>query len=138
TAAADAASLRSEGLEDYKAGRTDAALADFQAALSTAPGDAQTLMSEAAVLADLGRDDDALAAYASALESARAAADGPALLLAADVLSSRATLLARRGRAAEAASDLEDALRTAPPEWPRRADARRRLKALTRRSRRAP
>jgi Flp pilus assembly protein TadD len=130
--------LRRQGIEKYGAGQAQAALDDFQAALTTAPLDAQTLASKAAILSTLGRDDEALAAYASALESARSDADLSSLMLAADILSSRATIFARRKDIANAVADLEDALRTAPPEWPRRKDALRRLKALKLRLRRTP
>lgn len=96
---------RKRGLEDFAAGRKEAALADFRAALSSAPDDAQTLASEAAVLESLGRDEEALAAYGSAIEAARAPGAPPRLL--SDLLSSREDLrrrvearkaAARRGR----------------------------------------
>jgi tetratricopeptide (TPR) repeat protein len=136
TAASASDELRRQGIEKFGAGQAEAALADFRAALSSAPHDAQTLASEGAILTTLGRDDEALAAYASALGSARSVGDSPSLLLAADVLSSRAAILERRGLAADAASDLEDALRTAPSDWPRGDESRRRLKLLKARVRR--
>lgn len=130
TAAASADELRSRGMEEFAAGKNEAALADFQSALAAAPRDAQTLASEAAVLATLGRDEEALAADASALESARSSGGPASLMLAADVLSSRASILELRGQGRKAAADLEDALRSAPPDWPRRDEARKRLEAL--------
>ena len=94
TAASAADGLRNRGIEEFGAGKPEAALADFQAALSSSPRDAQTLASEAAVLASLGRDDDALAAYDSALAAARA--QGSPRRLVSDLLSSREETRRRR------------------------------------------
>ncbi len=133
--------LRRQGIEKYGAGQAQAALDDFQAALTTAPLDAQTLASKAAILSTLGRDDEALAAYASALESARADADSSSLLLAADILSSRARpslSAARTPRRRLLGTSRTFPCARRPPEWPRRKDARNRLKALKARARRVP
>lgn len=114
------------GLDLFAAGKPAAAAAAFETAIQRSSGPASTYMSLFVALDAAGRS--AGPALDKAIELARADAAAPAELLA-DALSSRASLRERADKAG-AREDLEEALVTAPLDWPRRAEAKRRLASL--------
>lgn len=119
---------RSKGAEEFLAGRHENALREFEAELARAPMDPAAHLSRAVALQALGRRDEALAAYERAVELSQGRGSDPEAL--ADALSSRAGLLGMLGRRDEARADLSRALAVAPADWPKRADAERRLGEL--------
>jgi len=119
--------LKRAGVWSLLHGRVEEALADFSRAAELAPDDAEARLDASVALERLGRAGEAQAAADAAV--ARAGASGA---LAADALSTRASLWAARGRRDEEREDLSAALAAAPADWPRRAQTRRRLDELGR------
>lgn len=120
-----------KGIEAFRAGRLDEALRSFDEALKSSPSDVEIWMSRGVVLQALSRGPEALSSYdrAVALADAPGAAAGREVL--ADALSSRATLLLELGKKDRAVEDLRRALTLGPEDWPQRAAAQDRLKALS-------
>lgn len=101
----DAAARFRAALAEHRAGRLEAALAGYDAALRLAPGFADAHSNRGIVLAQQGRADDALASFAAAL---RARPDH------ADAEVNSALVLAGLGRADDAIAAYERALAIDP------------------------
>lgn len=123
-----AAALADRGIEAFQKGRTDEALALFDAALRQDPNDAEAAMSRAWLLEQAGRKAEALTGYGRAVASARRRAETFPPRVLADALASRARLLLDAGRRPEAVRDLTEALKVAPKNWEGRADAEKSLR----------
>lgn len=119
--------LNDEGMRAVAAGDGARAARVFDAVLRLYPSQPSALINRAVVAAGRGDLDAAVALYGRALE-----ADLSAPGLSSDILSGRATVLEKLGRRAEAAADLETALKAAPPGWPRSSQARESLARLKR------
>jgi hypothetical protein len=117
------------GMALFAAGKAGEAADAFEAAVLRSSGPATNYLSLYVALKAAGRGAEAAKALDAAVESARS---DPKLApdVLSDALSSRASLRAEKGDAAGARKDLEEALAFAPENWPRRADAGRRLDAL--------
>jgi tetratricopeptide (TPR) repeat protein len=141
----------------WEQGARAAALKDYSESLRLLPGQARVLVNRAAVLMSLGDGPGAMADLTHAIESDPRSANARALrgqLRQAagdsagalqdfdraieldgrnpDMFADRSALRAASGDRAGARADLEQALRIAPPGWPSRSDALRRLEALMR------
>lgn len=119
------------GIEAFRAGRLEEALAAFDEALKSSPDDVETWMSRGVVLQALSRRPQALIAYDRAVSLAEAASAGPARDILPDALSSRASLLVELGRRERAREDLSRALTLGASDWPQRAGTEARLRALS-------
>lgn len=120
-----------KGIEAFRAGRLEEALAAFDEALAASPDDIETWMSRGVVLQALSRAPQALIAYDRAVSLAEAAPAGPAREILPDALSSRASLLVELGRRERAREDLSRALTLSAADWPQRAGIESRLRALS-------
>ena len=126
--AGDPAALRREAVALYQKGDAAGALARLEAAHRSDPADAETEMDFGVVLQAAGRPAEAEAAYGRALaffSSERLAGDRE---LAANTLSSRASLRHQGGDVEHARADLRAALEAAPPAWLRRVETEQQLK----------
>lgn len=120
-----------EGIEAFRAGRMEEALAAFDAALAASPEDIETWISRGVVLQALSRGEQALTSYDRAVSLAEADAAGQAREILPDILSSRASLLVELGQRKRAREDLSRALDLSAAGWPQRAGTEARLKALS-------
>ncbi len=121
---------RQRGNEHFGRGEYAAALDDFDAALSAAPGDVETMLGRAVALESLLRFDESLSSYDSAIAAAEAGAGPSSKGLLASALSSRASLEVKMKRPAPARADLEAALKAAPEGWPIMEATRKQLKDI--------
>lgn len=122
--------LNDEGVKAFLKKDYAGALKKFEAALKAEPEDAETLVNAAAAWSESGKADKALAAYEKAIAKSLEIPSPQTRAMAAEALSSRATLHERAKRVAEAKADLNRALQLAPHEWDKRAAAEKRLKGL--------
>lgn len=113
----------------FETGKSTQALRLLDSARQADPGDGGIRLSRSVVLAALGRRDEALTEAGEAVRIGRAAGK-PGAALAAEALSTRASLWQQMKRQEEARKDLQEALLLAPADWPRRTEAKARLDAL--------
>ncbi len=127
---ADAQKRLQSGIEKFSSGKTQAALADFDAARKLDPTTAiEVQLSRGVALQTLKRPAEALAAYTAAVDIA-GALHGMAGAQLADALSSRASLREETGDSVQARADLERALAEAPEGWERLDEVRASLARL--------
>jgi tetratricopeptide (TPR) repeat protein len=128
SSAAAAGSLGEAGIRDFQSGRREAAVAELRKAVALRPKGPALRLSLGAALISAG---DLKAAEAELDEAVRlsseACGDGT---LAADALSTRASVRVKASRPADAAADLRLALSIAPKSWARLDGTRKQLEAL--------
>ena len=118
--------LKDEGVNDFVAGRFPDAEKKFKEALSLSANDAEALLNLGVVYEKLSLTSKALESYDLAIKvGSLASARDRDIQVAA--LSSRATLLAALGHAAQARRDLIRVLEVAPYDWEGRPAIERRL-----------
>ncbi len=122
--------LNDEGMKAYLKGKHAAALKSFESALRLAPDDSESLVNAAIVHAQTGDEQRAMPLFEKAISQCLAIPSPQSRAAAAAAMSSRATLHERAKRVKDAKADLEKALQLAPPEWPERPAAEKRLKGL--------
>lgn len=123
--------------EDYKrrgvwffsSGEFSRAVEDFLSARALDPGDAEIHLNLSVALHRLDRLEEALSSADEALRRAARPSDRGRLFYA-EILSTRASLLLSLRHPRRARADLEEALRTAPEDWPRRRETEKRLEGL--------
>ena len=122
--------LRQQGISLYASNKRAQALGRLEAARAKDPSDPETDMDLGVALQAAGRNADAAEAYTRAIERFRAERFCGDAELAANTLSSRASLRRQTGDAAGARADLREALVLAPPDWRRRVETEQQLRAL--------